>query len=194
MLSFDLDLKYDGQVLEFLRIEATAITKNFQFAYNNNFNDRLLIGAYTQNPINEAGALLVIVFKAKALTGQHTEISVNNFLINNTLIPLATVSLAIGDQLQTPEKFQLLQNYPNPFNQSTTIPYDVSQKEHIKAVIYNTLGKQIRTLIDKEVLPGKYVFDWDGKDESGNAVASGVYLCKASLSTNTHNIKIIYMK
>lgn len=194
MLSLDLDLKYDRQTLEFLRIETTALTRNIQLAHNTNFDDRLLIGAYTQNPVTGPGTLLFIVFRAKAAAGQQTELSMNNFLINNTPMPLATVNLAVEDPTQRPEKFQLLQNYPNPFNQSTTIPYVVSRQEHIKAVIYNTLGAAIKTLIDAEVSPGKYVLIWDGKDESGNSVASGVYFCKASLSANTHNIKVIYMK
>ncbi len=194
MLSFDLDLRYDQSVLEFLRIETTAASKNFQLAYNANFNDRLLIGAYTQNPINEPGKLLLIVFKAKAPAGQQTEISVANFLINNAPVPLATVKIAIGNQTQMPDHFQLMQNYPNPFNQATAIPYEVTQKEHIRIIISNTLGQQIKTLIDAEVLPGTYVLTWDGKDEFGNLVTSGVYLCKASLANNTRNIKLVYMK
>ncbi|MCU0643865.1 MAG: cohesin domain-containing protein, partial [bacterium] len=194
MLSLDLDLRYDQSALEFLRIETTAASKNFQLAYNANFNDRLLIGAYTQNPINEAGKLLLIVFKAKEHADQQTEIRVANFLINNASVPLATVKIAIGDPTQMPDHFQLMQNYPNPFNHATAIPYEVTQKEHIRIIISNTLGQQIKTLIDAEVLPGTYVLTWDGKDEFGNLVTSGVYLCKASLAKNTRNIKLVYMK
>lgn len=194
MLSFDLDFSYDQQALEFLSIETTALTNNFQLAYNAKLEDRLLIGAYAPDPIDAAGTLLFIVFKAKAAASGKTEIHLTNFLIDNTPAPLATVKIAIGDQTQMPDQFRLLQNFPNPFNQSTAIPYDVSQRGHIKVVIYNTLGAEIKTLLDAEVSPGGYVLIWDGKDEFGKSVASGVYLCQASLASDAQNIKLVYMK
>jgi len=83
-----------------------------------------------------------------------------------------------------PQNFQLKQNYPNPFNPSTTIPFhiscklqDASRKSpiHTTLSIYNILGQKVRTLVDEEKLPGEYKVIWDGKDNSGKEVSSGIY-------------------
>ncbi len=69
-----------------------------------------------------------------------------------------------------PTIFTLLQNYPNPFNPSTTISYQLSAYSHITLNVYDVLGKEIKLLIDKEQLAGKYTINFDG-----SKLASGVY-------------------
>jgi len=80
-------------------------------------------------------------------------------------------------------EFLLNQNYPNPFNLSTTIPFTVCGKRitengpiHTTLTVYNILGQKVKILVDEPRRAGKYKIVWDGKDESGNEVASGVYL------------------
>jgi len=75
----------------------------------------------------------------------------------------------------TPLQFALRQNYPNPFNPSTTISFDVSAKAHSTLTIYNVNGQAVRTLVNGVLEPRSYVVSWDGTDEHGQAVASGVY-------------------
>jgi hypothetical protein len=78
-----------------------------------------------------------------------------------------------------PEDFALAQNFPNPFNPETTIEYaipvKVSGKVRVTLRIYNLLGQPVRTLVDEEKSPGRYHVVWDGKNEAGAQVASGVY-------------------
>ncbi|UCE05621.1 MAG: T9SS type A sorting domain-containing protein, partial [bacterium] len=76
-----------------------------------------------------------------------------------------------------PTQFSLYQNYPNPFNSWTIIKYELPAGEHqVKFIIYDLLGHQIRTLVDEDNQPaGAYQINWDGRDDTGNAVASGVY-------------------
>jgi flagellar hook assembly protein FlgD len=78
--------------------------------------------------------------------------------------------------------FSLGLNYPNPFNPSTTIPFKVgSLKSGVGSPlltslkIYNILGQLVRTLVNDEKLPGNYQVAWDGKDQRGNLVSSGIY-------------------
>jgi hypothetical protein len=71
--------------------------------------------------------------------------------------------------------FQLYQNYPNPFNPSTKIQFVVATKDNIKLVIYDLLGRQIRTLVDGMVAAGPQSVSWDGRDTQGKTVSSGVY-------------------
>ena len=78
-----------------------------------------------------------------------------------------------------PEDYKLEQNYPNPFNPVTNITFTLPLNKSISLKIYNTLGQEVRTLINKqEYLEGSHTVQWDGKDNDGNQVASGVYVYK----------------
>ncbi|OGB68734.1 MAG: hypothetical protein A2Y94_07120 [Caldithrix sp. RBG_13_44_9] len=82
------------------------------------------------------------------------------------------------DQKQTAvTSFALRQNYPNPFNPFTTIAYSLPQEAPVTLVIYNTLGQEIRTLVNHTIqYAGDYEMIWDGLNDAGNKVASGTYI------------------
>lgn len=71
--------------------------------------------------------------------------------------------------------FELHQNYPNPFNPSTTLPYKVAVSSHVNLTVYNLLGQPVRTLVNETRPAGVYEILWDGKDDSGNSLGSGIY-------------------
>lgn len=75
-----------------------------------------------------------------------------------------------------PNKYGLDQNFPNPFNPSTKIKYHVPKNGRVNLEIFNLLGQKIKTLVDGEVNSGIYEKIWDGKDQQGNFVASGIYI------------------
>lgn len=77
-----------------------------------------------------------------------------------------------------PVTFQLNSPYPNPFNPETTIPYSVGELTDVRLAIYNTLGQEIRTLVNGRMLPGNYTASWNGMDNFGNQVGTGVYYCR----------------
>jgi len=81
-------------------------------------------------------------------------------------------------QISLPNVFQLEQNYPNPFNLSTTVLYSLSDPKPIQTTVkvMNILGQEIRTLVNGKQTAGQYQVTWDGLDNSGNSVSSGVYL------------------
>lgn len=74
------------------------------------------------------------------------------------------------------DHFSLKQNYPNPFNPLTHIQYTAPAAAEVEIAIYNTLGQKIRTLISGDVQPGIHSVIWNGKDDQGEQVASGIYL------------------
>ena len=76
----------------------------------------------------------------------------------------------------TPGEFCLFQNYPNPFNTEITILYQLPELLKVKLVIYNLLGQSIAILKDEEQPAGNYSVQWDGKDDTGKQLHSGVYL------------------
>lgn len=75
-----------------------------------------------------------------------------------------------------PQDFALAQNYPNPFNPSTMIQYELPRAVHVQLAIYNLLGEKVRTLIDEKESAGVKQITWDGRNDRGEAVSSGVYL------------------
>ncbi len=87
---------------------------------------------------------------------------------------LATGAEQIIDQM--PVTNLLKQNYPNPFNPSTNIEYSVSENGNVKIVIYDILGRNVKTLVDEIQTKGVHRIMWDGSDNHGRKVAAGVYL------------------
>ncbi|MBI5215378.1 MAG: T9SS type A sorting domain-containing protein [Ignavibacteriae bacterium] len=93
-----------------------------------------------------------------------------------------------------PETFALGQNYPNPFNPSTSVKYQVPQTSHVRLIVYNTLGVEVARLVDETLEAGYYTISWDGKDNLGKSVSTGIYLCKMAAGTFTDVKKMIYVK
>jgi hypothetical protein len=79
-----------------------------------------------------------------------------------------------------PHSFALEQNYPNPFNPQTTIRYQVAQNADVKIEIYNIMGRLVNTLVDQKLNPGNYTVVWNGNNNHGQVVSSGVYFVKMS--------------
>jgi hypothetical protein len=76
------------------------------------------------------------------------------------------------------EGFNIEQNYPNPFNLSSQIKVISKLNSKVKVIVYDILGKEVRTLLDKELPAGEYTIEWDGKDSNGNILNSGVYFIR----------------
>ena len=77
---------------------------------------------------------------------------------------------------EIPFTYFVSQNYPNPFNPVTRLQFEVGDQINVKLVIYDMLGRIVRTFEEKEYTPGRYTINWDGKDNSGNYVSSGTYI------------------
>ena len=82
------------------------------------------------------------------------------------------------DEETEPLQFSLRPNHPNPFNATTVTPYDVAESGDVCIVIHNLLGQVVRMLVNGPVSAGHHTVHWDGRDEEGHALSSGVYLCK----------------
>jgi hypothetical protein len=114
------------------------------------------------------------------LTGHQSEYS------DELEVQATSVDQYTEDGPPLPKMFQLKQNYPNPFNPSTTIVYylpDVGyQPAEVEIIIYNLLGQKVRTLVKERKYPGKHQVTWDGKDNEGNDLASGIYFYRLVIS------------
>lgn len=100
--------------------------------------------------------------------------------------------------LDAPSDYTLEHNFPNPFNSETMIHYQINQnagdRVKVELLIYNSLGELVRTLVNEQQSPGKYSAIWDGKDDNGNLVSSGIYLSRLVTSNYIASLKMVYMK
>jgi flagellar hook assembly protein FlgD len=90
----------------------------------------------------------------------------------------STVAVDAGESRPKPVKLALHQNTPNPFNPATTISFTLSEPGAANLSVYSITGQKIRTLVSEYITFGTYTIVWDGKDDSGNAIASGVYFSR----------------
>lgn len=86
------------------------------------------------------------------------------------------------------------QNYPNPFNPATSISYGIARAGRVELAIYNTLGQKVRTLVNEEQAAGNYSVSWDGRMDSGELAASGVYIYTLSAEGFTQSRKLTLLK
>jgi flagellar hook assembly protein FlgD len=90
--------------------------------------------------------------------------------------------------------FVLEQNYPNPFNPATSISFEIDREEFVSLRIYDTAGRLVRTLVAANRDPGRYTELWNGSDESGHPVASGVYFCRLATGSSSITKKMILLR
>ncbi|MCB5234309.1 MAG: T9SS type A sorting domain-containing protein [Candidatus Cloacimonetes bacterium] len=92
------------------------------------------------------------------------------------------------------EHLILEQNYPNPFNPETTIAFELREPAMCSLKIYNMRGQVVRTLVNEELSSGRHSRMWDGLDDNGSSVASGMYLYRVKIGAQNESRKMILMK
>ncbi|HDL04573.1 MAG: hypothetical protein DRP46_07990 [Candidatus Zixiibacteriota bacterium] len=93
-----------------------------------------------------------------------------------------------------PGEFSLAQNAPNPFNPQTRIDYDIPKATNVRLEIYNVLGQHVKTLVDEFQEPGSKSVIWDGRDNSGSTVASGIYFYRMDAGEFSLTRKMMMLK
>jgi flagellar hook assembly protein FlgD len=88
----------------------------------------------------------------------------------------------------------LRQNFPNPFNPTTIIQYALPRTSQVQIEVYNVLGQRVRTLVNEIQTPGYKVVNWDGKDDTGSEVSSGVYFCRIQAGSFVKSRKMTLLK
>ncbi len=108
-------------------------------------------------------------------------------------VTIDTILTSIKDPGISILSFSLYQNYPNPFNPNTTISYQLPVSIEVELTIYNLLGQQITNLVNAKQPAGFYQVEWDGRDDAGREVASGIYLyqLKAGKFVSTRKMLLI---
>ena len=116
-------------------------------------------------------------------------------LVDEKATPFEVIILPKEESPATrPRGFALLQNYPNPFNPETEISYSLPEHSQVRLAIYNLMGQKVRILVDEYQAAGHKTVHWDGTDEDGNKVASGIYFYRIKAGKYAETKKMILMK
>jgi uncharacterized repeat protein (TIGR01451 family) len=107
---------------------------------------------------------------------------------------ISSISNVAKSTTDIPSTVTLGSNYPNPFNPETDISFSLPEKTQVSLVIYNVLGEKVKTLLSAEMDVGIHTIHWDGKDEDGNKVASGIYFYRLKADDFVKTKRMILMK
>ena len=93
-----------------------------------------------------------------------------------------------------PTEHALLPNYPNPFNPSTTIRYQLAAETAVQLSVYDVRGHLVRTLVNDQQAAGRYSLQWDGRNNAGQLIGTGIFLARLEAGSFNETIKMVYMK
>jgi len=171
-------LEYDSSLITYKSSSLTSLSHNFTLVDNGTEPGKVHFAMASVNGVVEPGKVLNLVFEAKKeVKALGADFNIARAFVND-LAPSTLNSLHLDFeklQLGIPQDFALSNNYPNPFNPETIIEYQLPGNVQVSLRIFDILGKEVRTLVNEEQDAGYYKVLWDGKNEAGRMVASGLY-------------------
>ncbi|MGH7492424.1 MAG: carboxypeptidase regulatory-like domain-containing protein [bacterium] len=167
---------------------ASALTDD----HGNFVIDELPAGAYKVMATAPGGSAFFGGRDANSATAVSLGSGANASHVTFSVPGSATAVAETGSVL--PAKFALEQNYPNPFNPETVIPYQLAGRGEVKLIVYNALGQEVRRLVSALQDAGIYRVRWDGKDNHGRALTSGVYIYRLITREVVFTRKMIYVR
>ncbi len=151
------------------------------------YSMKLALGTYDLTVLPPSGSGLS--------KGEIKEVQITGDTVRHIVVGPGTVTAVEGEEMRLlPRTFSLSQNYPNPFNASTVIEYALPRSSRVNILMYNTLGQRVRVLVDEVQTDGYYKVLWDGKDDTGHAVATGMYLYRLEADGFVKTRKLILMR
>ncbi len=169
--------------------EATAVTIGLDTVYvavdNEIYSFDLAGTSWIMAYAYPTGTRINVLFYDELLAG--TDIG---FFGHNSSIVVSNEN----DSEMTPQQFSLAQNYPNPFNPDTVISYELSVPGYTEMTIYNVLGQRITTLVHDCRTAGAYEVQWNGTNDQGLKVATGIYFYRLQLGEIRQTRKMLLIK
>ncbi|MFC1562574.1 YCF48-related protein [candidate division KSB1 bacterium] len=184
VLSAELLLSYDNQNLKYIGYELTENTKDFIVETSDGEDGLLSVAMAGGKSLNERAGLISLKFENKG--DSEGDVQVVSAMLNESNVETIAAS--------PPNKFSLSQNFPNPFNPETEIRYQIPENTKVVLKIYNILGQEVRTLVDEVKSPGSYNIKWNGKNNYGVTVSTGVYLYRIQAGDFVSTKKLVFLK
>ncbi|MBD3185137.1 PKD domain-containing protein [Candidatus Poribacteria bacterium] len=185
----DIVIKYNPDTLSIADVAGTSAVSDWVLADSNESGELRISLAGTSQPTMD-GSLITVTLDAISADAIR-DLDIVDLTVNDGISRIAIENL--------PKSFVLHQNYPNPFNPETWIPYELSTPADVSIAIYNLSGQMVRRIELGTKMPGQYVDKsqavyWDGKNESGELVSSGVYFYQLQAGRDVSVRKMIVVK
>ncbi len=174
-------LSYETETINFLEPLLTDRSTGMEMAWENR-DGKVTLLLYSLNGAliqpGKSAVINMLISGASQLNGKNPFQIENIILVDADSQPCFVTGIDEFNSKQnlTPGEYSLSQNYPNPFNSGTEISYSLPKSEKVNLSIYNLLGDNIITLINKKQTAGFYHINWDGQNSLGESVPSGIYL------------------
>jgi len=199
VVAIDLNLVFDGEAFVIAEMRKTGLLTGFFAIHNVVGVDTLKIAIAGAQEGKGSGAFVEIVVEG----GDVPEFGLALVVLNGGLIPVAydmvekeapQDSTAVGEIETLPDLFRLEQNYPNPFNPTTTIPFVLPERGHVRLAIFNVMGQRLWLLVDGERPAGAHEVVWDGRDENGTPAASGTFFYRLQTGASTRVRRMLLLR
>lgn len=173
-------IKYNPDVLKFISARKTGLSDQFFLVTNGNEPGKIHFAMVGIHEIAQPGEIIELGFEninknlrifsaeLEIETARINDLQVTNF--KNGRVILGKPKFVNADN----ERF-FAQNYPNPFNTATTIIVNLANDARLKISVYNMMGQLVKLVHDKNIKPGFHEITWNGKNETGEALPSGIY-------------------
>jgi len=202
---YGIQVNYDPTVLEF--VNATDAGDTFLNAgertadlfgvldHNEETGQLYIASAVTKgDAVTGSGTLGTLTFRLLDPNPQNADINIAQGILFNPAHE-GFIATNLGDRFSlVPTEYALEHNFPNPFNPETTLRYAIPDPGQVTLSIFNVLGQEVVRLVDKEQMPGFYAIRWNGKNELGRSVASGVYLYRIQAGEFNQTHKMLLLK
>ncbi|MBN1153337.1 S8 family serine peptidase [candidate division KSB1 bacterium] len=200
--AFGFDLGYPNEKMSFHSFRPGKLTESWELIdVAENIPGVLTIGGLHIDQVDsiQMGTLIELTFLIKKTSSQPTELwffnlrdDIQSAQISNGRIIQSNYQNT--GELDIPIEYKLAQNYPNPFNPETDIQYDIPKQTFITMAIYNAMGQKIITLVSEEKRAGSHHVVWNGNDESGKPVPSGIYFYRLNTMDFNQTNKMLLIR
>jgi hypothetical protein len=201
-----VEIRYDPKAISLGKPALTEDASQMILSSKNNGTGKLTVLLYFKNPFRtedliqagEADLITIpIVARTEIKADNESQMKLTRALLSTASAEAVRVK---GMDLPLPSTFVLEQNYPNPFNPTTTIEFSLGGADngpltqHVALDIYNILGQHVKTLIEKNLVPGNYQVEWDATNSGGQGVATGIYLYRLQVDQESKTKKMLFLK
>ncbi len=165
----------------------------YNFEVTNAFDNSRVLGVFYFNLDGFGGRTFVLLTSGLGKSPGEG-FSLIGYDATGTQIASNISTTATEDASEVPEAFALAPNHPNPFNPSTALVYALPRPASVRLSVYDALGRHVRTLVESEQPAGSYTVRWDGHDDAGRPVPSGVYLYRIVAGDFVHARTMLLVK
>ena len=202
IISMDIDFRFDADLMQLQTVDPVGLPGSARLFYHRQ-PGRVRIGIYSIYPLIKEKELIRLRFLAKEQNVKVGQIYLDRYQLNDQIVKTGQSRVVIGGNDSKPTTFKLNQSYPNPFVfgaglgchiNGARIAYQIPEQGKVELMIYNYLGQLIRRLTNGEQPSGNHAVYWDGRDNNGSLVSSGVYLYRLEWNDRVVIKRLIFFR